>query len=118
MLGADLNGIDYNSKSDFSGAFYDADTLFDPFFDTTGLVFVPEPSTMALLTFGLTILAFQPLEVPATAENAQTHATSRCIASRTLLHLFEDPISGLAIAIQKHHAHALGAPQVASIVAH
>ena len=30
----------------------------------------------------------------------------------------QDPISGFAIAIQKHHAHAVGALQAASIVTH
>jgi uncharacterized protein YjbI with pentapeptide repeats len=56
-----------------------------------------------------------PLDSPAGAEYAQANASSECIARRALLHVFEDPISGLAIAIQKHHAHAPGVPHVASI---
>ncbi len=50
-----------NSETDFTGAFYDANTLFDPLFDTTGLIYVPEPSTKALLAFGLTVLASRRL---------------------------------------------------------
>ncbi|MBW2692800.1 MAG: PEP-CTERM sorting domain-containing protein, partial [Deltaproteobacteria bacterium] len=59
LLGADLTGISYNNETDFTGAFYDTDTRFDLSFDTTGLILVPEPSTAALLTFGLTLLAFR-----------------------------------------------------------
>jgi uncharacterized protein YjbI with pentapeptide repeats len=59
LVGADLTGISYNNETDFTGALYDANTRFDPFFDMTGLILVPEPSTAALLTFGLTLLAFR-----------------------------------------------------------
>ncbi len=40
----------------FTGVFYDANTLFDPLFDTSGLIFVPEPGTGALLALGMATL--------------------------------------------------------------
>jgi hypothetical protein len=61
LLGTDLTGVNYDSETDFTGAFYDASTLFDPLFDTASLILVPEPSTRALLAFGLTALAFSRL---------------------------------------------------------
>ena len=41
-------------------------------------------------------------------EIARAHSVSGDIASGTFLHFFDDPISDLSIAIQKHHTHARG----------
>jgi hypothetical protein len=57
--GADLSGIDYNSTSVFTGAFYDAFTILPPGFGTTGMIFVPEPSNAAMLGLGLALLALR-----------------------------------------------------------
>lgn len=61
LVGADLTGINYNAETDFTGAYYDLNTRFDPFFDTSGLILVPEPATVNLLGFGLILLAARRL---------------------------------------------------------
>ncbi|MCK4913547.1 MAG: pentapeptide repeat-containing protein [Planctomycetes bacterium] len=59
LSGANLSGADfrinyYNGATTFTGAFYDDNTLFNNDFNpaTLGIVYVPEPTTIALLGFG------------------------------------------------------------------
>jgi hypothetical protein len=56
LLGADLSGIRTDGGTNFIGAFYDAATIFGSGFDTTGMIFVPEPAQSSLLGLGLAIL--------------------------------------------------------------
>lgn len=59
LSGANLSGADfrinyYNGATTFTGAFYDDNTLFNNDFNPAalGIVYVPEPTTIALLGFG------------------------------------------------------------------
>ena len=53
LLGTDLSSLTNANKADFTGAFYDENTLLAPGMDTLGMSFIPEPSSALLLLFGL-----------------------------------------------------------------
>ena len=72
LLGADLRGIHESAATDFLGAYYDAFTLFDTGFDTTGMIFVPEPRPAGLLFTGLVVLAAQRRAQRRRMERART----------------------------------------------
>jgi uncharacterized protein YjbI with pentapeptide repeats len=53
LLGADLSDIKNGTGVSYEGAFYDQFTIFGIDFDLTGLVFLPEPSSNLLVSWGL-----------------------------------------------------------------
>lgn len=60
LLGADLSNIADQTNTNFTGALFDSSTLFAAGFDTSSLVFVPEPSSALLMALGLIGLASYP----------------------------------------------------------
>lgn len=53
LLGADLGGLSNADRADFTGARYDAATIFAPGMNAASMVLVPEPSSAVLLLLGL-----------------------------------------------------------------
>ena len=60
FLGADLSGILNADPAAFSGAFYDLTTIVDPGFDTSQMVFLPEPRPIVYLMTGLLTFCVLP----------------------------------------------------------
>lgn len=53
LLGADLSSLTNANRADFTGAFFDVDTILAPGMDTSAMTFIPEPSSAVLLLLGL-----------------------------------------------------------------
>ena len=60
LAGADLSGMINIDPNAFAGAFYDINTVVDPGFDTSQMVFLPEPRPVVLMMMGLIGLAAFP----------------------------------------------------------
>jgi uncharacterized protein YjbI with pentapeptide repeats len=82
FLGADLTGITNVDPNAFSGAYYDLSTTLDPGFDTSQMVFVPEPRPIVYIVTGLLVFGLLP-EAWRPTRTGPPALTARCRVAAT-----------------------------------